>query len=96
MAQVRLIARVVAKPGKAEELKARLRQMIAPTHREEGCLFYELFEASEGGRFLFNELWASQEALDKHANSAHFKEFIGSAQPLLAEPLELNFLTEVK
>lgn len=95
MSQVRLIARAVAKPGKAAELKANFRQMLEPTRKEEGNRFYELFESHEGGRFFFNELWASEEALERHKNSAHFKELIAGAEPLLAEPMELNVLTEV-
>jgi quinol monooxygenase YgiN len=95
MPQVRLIARAVAKPGKAEELKATFRQMLEPTRKEKGNHFYELFEAHEGNRFFFNALWESEEALEEHKNSPHFKQFIGAAEPLLAEPLELNILTEV-
>jgi quinol monooxygenase YgiN len=95
MAQVRLIARLIAKPGKQDELRTVLRAMLEPTHAEQGMVFYELFESHEGGRFLFNELWTSKEALDRHMATPHFKEFEGKSRELLTEPIELNLLTEI-
>ena len=95
MAQVRLIARLVAKPGKADELRPVLKAMLAPTHAEPGMEFYELFESHEGGRFLFNELWTSKEALDRHMATPHFKEFEAKSRELLTGPIELNLLTEI-
>ena len=96
MAKVRVIARAVAREGKAAELKAVLQQMLAPTRAEKGCEYYELFEASEGGRFYFNELWTSQEDLEVHAASGHFHDLmVKQARALLAEPLEVSLLTEI-
>ncbi len=95
MAQVRLIARLVAKQDKREELRKVLHRMLAPTHAEAGNVFYELFESHEGGRFFFNELWQSQDALDRHMATAHFRQFEAESRDLLAEPIELNLLTEI-
>ena len=95
MAQVRLIARAVAKPGKQDNLRQVLQVILAPTHAEEGNVFYELFESHEGGRFFFNELWQSQEALDLHMATPHFKKLAAETRDLLAEPLEINLLTEI-
>jgi quinol monooxygenase YgiN len=95
MAQVRLIARAVAKQGKQDELRKVLQRMLAPTHAEQGNVFYELFESHEGGSFFFNELWQSQQALDQHAASPHFKKLKEEIRELLAEPFEINLLTEI-
>jgi len=40
---VRVVARVVARPGKEDELQTLLRGLIEPTRREPGCVTYELF-----------------------------------------------------
>jgi quinol monooxygenase YgiN len=96
MAKVRVIARVVAQNGKAAEVRALLQQLIAPTHAEKGCEFYELFEADTAGRFYFNELWTSEADLQAHAASRHFAEIFGKAETLLVAPPEINRLTEVK
>ena len=95
MAQVRVIARAVAREGTADELKALLRGMVVPTRAEAGCIYYELFESNIPGRFYFNELWESQQHLDAHAASKHFTEIFGKAKALMQGPPEVNLLTEV-
>lgn len=96
MAEIRVIARLVAAPKKIEELRRAAQAMLEPTHAEEGNTFYELYESKEGGRLIFNELWTSQDAFDEHVASAHFKKFEAAIKGLLAEPLEINFLKELR
>jgi quinol monooxygenase YgiN len=95
MSQVRVIARAAARDGKAEELKALLRQMVKPTRAEKGCRYYELYESNLLGVFYFNELWDSQADLDVHARSSHFTDVFGKATALLSGPLEVNLLHEI-
>jgi quinol monooxygenase YgiN len=96
MEPVRVIARVVARDGKADELKALLRRLVTPTRAEQGCRYYELFESNLPGLFYFHELWNSREDLNAHAASSHFIEITGKAKELMKEPLEVNFLEEVQ
>jgi quinol monooxygenase YgiN len=95
MAGVRVIARAVAREGKAGELKELLSGLVKPTRAEDGCKFYELYESNIEGLFYFDELWQSQEHLDAHAASKHFTSIFGEAKKLLKEPLEVNLLEEV-
>jgi quinol monooxygenase YgiN len=96
MAKVRVIARLVAREGKSAELRAQLQQMLEPTRAEKGCEYYELFESNLEGLFYFNELWTSQQDLDAHAASSHFRAIMGGpVKELLQEPLEVNLLAEV-
>jgi quinol monooxygenase YgiN len=96
MAEVRVIARAVAREGKADELKALLRGLVAPTRAEAGCKYYELFESNLPGLFYFNELWESQAHLDAHRTTSHFTEIFGKAEALFSEPLEVNLLSAVE
>lgn len=96
MQEVRVIARVVARDGEADKLKALLRGLITPTRAEAGCKFYELFESNQRGVFYFNELWQSQAHMDAHAASSHFTRIFGEAKQLLQEPLEVNLLKHVE
>jgi quinol monooxygenase YgiN len=97
MAEVRVIARAMAREGKAAELKAQLVKMVKPTRAEAGCKYYELFESNIPGLFYYNELWQSQAHLDAHAASKHFTEILGKGvKELLREPLEVSFLQEVQ
>jgi len=69
MAEVNVIARLVARRGKEDELRELLRGMLAPTRAESGCKLYELYESDSRGRFYFYERWESQAALDRHAET---------------------------
>jgi len=95
MAEVRVIARSVARKGQEDQLRALLRGMLIPTRAEPGCRLYELYESGSGGRFYFYETWESQAALDQHAASPHFKHLEQSIGELVAEPFEVNILTKI-
>jgi quinol monooxygenase YgiN len=96
MAEVTLIARFVAKPGKEAELKTLLASVVATTNAEQGCKIYDLYESAGTGRFFFWELWESQEALNAHSVSAHIKKMREHVGDLIAEPVELSHLKAVQ
>ena len=63
-----------AKPGKEAELKKALISLVAPTHKEAGCLNYDLHISPEDpGKFLFHENWTTKAALDAHLQNDHIK-----------------------
>jgi quinol monooxygenase YgiN len=91
-----VVAEMVAKPGKEEELRTQLLALVAPTRREGGCVQYDLHVSkSESGRFIFCEIWTSGDALDRHLKSPHFTAFQGVADGLLAEPPRVLTLTRI-
>jgi quinol monooxygenase YgiN len=92
MAEVRVIARSVARKGKEDQLRELLRGMLAPTRAEQGCKSYELYESDSPGRFYFDETWENQPALDKHIATPHFKYLEKAIGELLEEPFEVNIL----
>jgi quinol monooxygenase YgiN len=95
MAEVRVIARSVARKGKENQLRELLRGMLAPTRAESGCKLYELYESDSKGRFYFYETWESQAALDRHAASPHFKHLEQAIGELLQQPFEINILERI-
>ena len=95
MAEVRAIARSLARKGKEDQLKALLQGMLVPTRAESGCKLYELYESDSKGRFYFYEIWESQAALDQHAASPHFKHLEKAIGELVQEPFEVNILERI-
>lgn len=82
---IRVVARVVALPGKVEDVKSVLMGIIEPTRKEEGCIVYELLQNQEDPTdFTFVEEWESQELLDKHLASAHLVEADAKLKGLVA------------
>jgi len=96
MAEVRVIARSVARRGKEKQLRELLQGMLAPTRAESGCKLYELYESDRKGRFYFYEIWESQAALDQHAASPHFKHLERTLGELVQEPFEVNILERIQ
>lgn len=93
--KVELIVPLVAREGKAEELKKEALAMLNPTHAEPANEFYRLYESETPGHFFFHELWQSQDALDAHLNTPHFKHFSEAIKNFLAEPIAINKVHEV-
>ncbi|MFN3324950.1 MAG: putative quinol monooxygenase [Bryobacteraceae bacterium] len=91
-----VVADLVAKPGKEEDLKRQLLALVDPTRREEGCVQYDLHQSTdEPARFVFYENWTSRGALDRHLQSAHITAFRQLATELLAEPPRILTYTRI-
>lgn len=96
MTPLTVVAEIVAKPGREEELRRRLLALIEPTRKEEGCLQYDLHADNDApGRFLFYENWTSEELLERHLAAPHLEEFKAVAGELLAEPLRILRMTRI-
>ena len=87
MKTVTVVATFVARPGKETALRNALIGLVAPTHKGNGCLNYDLHVSSENpGRFLFHENWTTKGALDTHLQSAHIQALLPRVDELCAEP----------
>lgn len=77
-------ARMTAKPGKEDELRATLMGLIEPTRAEAGCVQYDLHEEQgKPGSFLFFEKWTSKQALDEHLAMPYLKHLVAVAPELI-------------
>ena len=82
-----VVAQLEARPGKEDDLRGMLLTLIEPTRAEDGCVQYDLHvHSSDPSRFVFYENWTSQEHLDRHAASAHLKNFGAATADLLVQP----------
>lgn len=87
---VMIVAKFVASPGKADELKKVLSACIAPSRAEAGCLHYDLYRSTEDGNvFLFHETWQSAEAIAEHEQQEHFKKLVAGCDGLLQRKPEV-------
>lgn len=73
---VKVIAFVSVKPGQEEGFVAAARPCIAASRAEPGVLHYDLWREVDGEqRFVFNELYTDDAAVQAHMASDHFKAF---------------------
>jgi len=81
-----IVATIKAKVGKESELEAALSGLLAPTHKENGCLLYALHrKEGDPGTFVFVEKWKSQEDLNAHLNSPHLTAAFSRKEELIEE-----------
>ena len=80
-----VVATMRSKAGRESEVRDVLRELVAVTRAETGCLLYDL-HVREGDPtlFMFYERWESDAALDAHLTSPH----VGDAFAKLGELLE--------
>lgn len=93
-----LIAILKAKPGKGQLLYEECAKLVKLVReRETGCLMYlPHVSAEDNNEVIFIEKYVDQAAFDLHASTPYFKAFAAKLDQLLAEPLQLKFLTELE
>ena len=92
MDEIRVIARALARAGEEEQLRNILVGMLKPTRAERGCRRYELYESNNRGLFYFYEEWESQDALNRHTETPHYKQLSQNVRDLLEGAFEVNIL----
>ncbi|GGF89221.1 hypothetical protein GCM10007301_56420 [Azorhizobium oxalatiphilum] len=81
---VPVVAIFVAKPGNEAKLEELFRGVIAPTHKEKGCISYQLNrDLDEPRRFVWTEEWESRELLEAHLVSPHITALFGQVPDLV-------------
>lgn len=95
-AQLTLIARLTAKPDKAEELGDGLKALIYPTVKEAGSLGYTLHRDNDDPNvWILYETWKSRADLDAHFEQPYTKAMLARFPELLAREMELTFATAI-
>ncbi len=85
---LRVVARIIARADKVDELRSLLAGLIEPTRKEAGCISYELLQNNQDPTDLtFVEEWESDAALDAHLETEHIREALRKVPDLVsAEP----------
>ncbi|AFC86165.1 putative quinol monooxygenase [Frateuria aurantia] len=85
-----LIASFKVRPGQ-EATAIEALKLCAPLSRAEaGCHSYVPHQdLADPTQFYFIEHWASQQDLDEHMQSPHFKAMMATLEPILAAPLAI-------
>ena len=74
---VKIVALLVAKAGKAEDLKVLLHGMVAPCRAEPGNLRWDIWQdQANPDRFVLDELYTDNAAITAHRETAHFKNYL--------------------
>jgi quinol monooxygenase YgiN len=94
--QVVCVAEFRALDGKTEELIESLHSLVEPTHKEQGCLRYELNQRADDPRWVtFVEKWKDRETFDRHCAMTYIKHFFDDVRPHLVEQFEVKLYEEI-
>jgi quinol monooxygenase YgiN len=80
---VKVMAILVARPGKGGELRSLLDGMVEPSRKEPGNLRYDLWrDQTDPKRFVLDELYADEDAVAAHRATPHFQAYLSSINDL--------------
>jgi quinol monooxygenase YgiN len=95
MANLTIVANIIAKADKVELVKAELLKLIAVTRAEEGCINYDLHQDNENSaHFMFYENWTSRELWQTHMGNQHLKDYMAATDGAV-ESFVLNEMTKI-
>ena len=79
-----VVATLVAQSDKIDTVRKALTDLIAPTHKEPGCLVYELYQNQQNPqKFVFVEEYVDEAAFDAHLATPHVQEALAVADSIL-------------
>ena len=80
---VKIVAILVAKPGKAESLRALLDGMVGPSRAEPANLRWDIWQDQAAPeRFVLDELYKDNAAVAAHRETPHFKNYLAHINEL--------------
>ncbi len=79
---------LTANENRQDELLELLKMMTIESRQEKGCLKYDLFQDKQNSNnFTLIESWETNESLNDHKQTEHFKLFVEKAPTLIAEKI---------
>lgn len=90
MSEVVVVAAITVAPGKSAEAEEALRDLIAATHGEAGCVRFALHrDVRDPSKLVLIERWLDHAALDAHLMEPHLATFRARIAGLVGAPTEL-------
>jgi quinol monooxygenase YgiN len=92
-----MIAILEARPGKADEFRGRIIELVREVRKEPGCIAFVPYEAHDTkGRFYLYEVYTDAAAFEAHLETDHVRNFVGSIPSLSTSgPADLVQLDEI-
>lgn len=95
MANLTIVANIIAKADKVELVKTELLKLIDVTRAEEGCINYNLHQDNDNpAHFMFYENWISRELWQTHMGNQHLKDYMAATDGAV-ESFVLNEMTKI-
>ncbi len=95
MANLTIVANILAGADKVELVKAELQKLVDITRAEDGCIQYDLHQDNEDpAHFMFYENWTNRELWQAHMSAPHLAAYMAATEGAV-ENFTLNEMTKV-
>ena len=86
-----VFVRLHAREGEEKSIEAALREVMAASRAEPGCLDFHIFRSARDPRLFFiHSRWADFEAYTRHADLPHTVHFLKTVDALVDTPREVT------
>jgi len=86
-----IFGRFHALPDREAALEAAIREVLAPSRDESGCLGIHAFRSVRDSRlFYIHSRWRDEDAFEVHASLPHTVRFIELVEPLIDHTLDVT------
>jgi quinol monooxygenase YgiN len=86
-----IFARFHAREDNVDAVAQAIREVIAPTRAEPGCLNVNGFHSTRDSQlFYIHSRWVSEEAFENHIGLPHTVHFIERVEALVDQPAEIT------
>ena len=86
-----VFARFHAQEGEEAGVDAALREVVAPTREEPGCIAIDAHRSTRDPRlFYVHSRWIDEAAFEVHATLPHTVRFLRQVTPLIDHPLDIT------
>jgi quinol monooxygenase YgiN len=94
---IRVVARIVARKEKADQVRDILAGLVDPTRSEAGCISYVLLQnKTDLTDFTFVEEWKNDGAIDAHMRTPHIVQALMKLPDLIAAAPDIRRYTVVR
>jgi quinol monooxygenase YgiN len=91
-----LVVQLKVKDGAQEKFEAAFAKASKATHKEKGCLAYDLSrDAKDSTRYVIYERWKSLSDMEAHLDSAYGKQFLSDLIDAVVGTSEVKILLPV-
>ncbi|AKM07776.1 putative quinol monooxygenase [Pelagerythrobacter marensis] len=91
-----VFATISPKPAHFDQARSAVREILAPTRAESGCLAFDLHEGEGNGQLHLYEVWTDRAALDAHYRQDYTRAVFEQYEDWLAEPVAIVFMQPVE
>lgn len=93
---IKVVAKNFAKENKIDKILELAKKLVKKTVKEVGCIKYEMYQnTKEPTELIMLEEWDTEEDLNNHMSSEHFKRIVPQMAEYLRKKAEINIYKKV-